>query len=121
MLDRLRNQAFQALAATSHCTLSTLGPAGLCASNVALAVAGDHLYVLIPSTSDHLFNLEQESVVALTAETWELTSQAAQIAASTSPFTPQQTAWAVAFQITPQRMHLPPDDEEHTHRTIDFG
>ena len=120
MLDRLRDQAFHALAATSHCTLSTAGPAGLCASTVALAVRSSRLYVLIPNTSDHLFNLEQENVVALTAEAWELTGQATSIAASESPFTPQQTTWAVAFQITPQRMHLPPDDEDHTHRTIDF-
>lgn len=120
MLDRLRDQAFQALTATSHCTLSTVGPAGLCASNVALAVESNRLYVLIPNTSDHLFNLEQDTAVALTAETWELTGQAAQIAADESPFTPQQTAWAVVFQITPQRMHLPPDDADHTHRTIDF-
>ncbi|HRW06722.1 MAG TPA: hypothetical protein P5121_16575 [Caldilineaceae bacterium] len=121
MLDRLRDQAFQALAATSHCTLSTSGPAGLCASNVDLAVVSGHLYVLIPNTSDHLFNLEQESVVALTAERWELSGHAMQIATGESPFTPQQTAWSVVFQIIPQRMHLPPDDEDHTHRTIDFG
>lgn len=120
MLDRLRDQAFQALAATGHCTLSTMGPAGLCASNVALAVESSRLYVLIPNTSDHLFNLEQESVVALTAETWELTGQATEIASGESPFTPQQSPWAVVFQIMPQRMHLPPDDEEHTYRTIDF-
>lgn len=121
MLDKLRDQAFHALSTTSNCTLSTMGPAGLCASNVALAVESNQLYVLIPNTSDHLFNLEHDTVVALTAEAWELTGQATQIAASESPFPQQQTAWATLFRITPQRMHLAPDDDDHTPRTIDFG
>lgn len=120
MLDKLRSQAFQKLAATTHCTLSTAGPAGLCASHVALVVAAEQIYILIPNTSDHLFNLEEDPAVALTAETWQLAGNAELTAAGESPFSPQQTAWSVVFRVTPQHMHLAPDDEEHTPRTVDF-
>ena len=120
MLDKLRAQAFQAFFATPNCTLSTVGPAGLRASNVALAVESDCLYMLIPNTSDHIFNLESEQTIVLTARKWQLSGSANQVDIVKVPFTGQQVAWSVAYQVTPLRVHLAPDDENQQPRTIDF-
>jgi len=73
MLDKLRTEALALVAATPHCTLSTIGPAGVQASVVACVVREDCVYVLVPSTIDQLFNLEHELVVVLTSSLWQLT------------------------------------------------
>lgn len=120
MLDKLRDQAFQAFATTPDCTLSTVGPAGLRASNVALSVESDCLYMLIPTTSDHIFNLESEQTIVLTADKWQLTGTVSQVDIVQVPFTEQQVAWSVAYEVTPLIAHLAPDDENQQPRTIDF-
>ena len=66
MLDKLRAEALALIATTSHCTLSTMGPASVQASIVACIVRDDCVYALVPSTADHLFNLEDHMEVVLT-------------------------------------------------------
>ena len=56
MLNKLRAEALALIAATPQCTLSTSGPAGVQASMVACLVREDCVYILVPSTVDHLFN-----------------------------------------------------------------
>jgi hypothetical protein len=72
MLDKLRAEALALIATTSHCTLSTTGPAGVQASIVACIVRDDCVYALVPSTADHLFNLEDHTEVVLTTALWQL-------------------------------------------------
>ena len=75
MLDKLYDRAINIIAATPTCILSTTGPAGLQASPVSCVVRDGserRVFLLIPTTSDHLFNLEQESKVVLTTECWQL-------------------------------------------------
>src|SRR5262245_58738017 len=72
MLDKLRAEALALIAATPHCTLSTTGPAGVQASVVACMVRDACVYLLVPSTADHLFNLEHTMEVVLTATLWQL-------------------------------------------------
>jgi len=60
------------IATTSHCTLSTMGPAGVQASIVACIVRDDCVYALVPSTGDHLFNLEYDTELVLTTALWQL-------------------------------------------------
>ena len=67
MLGTLRAEALALIAATPDCTLSTIGPTGVQASVVACVVRDDCVYVLVPSTVDHLFNLEHELEVVLTS------------------------------------------------------
>ena len=74
--------------------------------------------MLIPDTSDHLFNLEHEIQVALTAKNWELTGSTVKIDAAAAPFTPQQMAWCIVFEIIPLRMHFVSEQQERS--TIDF-
>ncbi len=118
MLDRLRKQAFQILAATSTCTLSTTGPAGLQASNIIWGVDQDRLYMLVPDTSDHLFNLEHDKLVVLTATNWDLSGAAVKVDLTAAPFTAQQAAWCIVFEIIPQRMHFMSDQQARS--TVDF-
>jgi hypothetical protein len=107
MLDKLRDRATQILAETDFCTLATTGPAGIQASMVHCAGRGTTLYVLVPDTSDHLFNLESEPEVAVTAETWHLRGTADIVQDSTQMFS--RSAPIARSQGPPVRLHIIPD------------
>ncbi len=121
MLDKLRDRAIQILAETHFCTLATAGPAGLQASMVPCAGRGTALYLLIPNTSDHLFNLESEPEVAVTTESWHLRGRAAIVQESANLFSSEQRQWHTVIRITPLRLHiLPVNAPAQTAETIDF-
>ncbi|MCB9078731.1 MAG: pyridoxamine 5'-phosphate oxidase family protein [Anaerolineaceae bacterium] len=122
MLDKLRDRATRILAETGRCTLSTTGPAGLQASMVLCTGQGTTLYVLIPDTSDHLFNLENEPNVAVTAETWRLHGTAAIVHDSPELFAADQRQWHTIVRVTPVRLHILPAQcgSAHQAETIDF-
>ncbi len=52
--------------------LATSGPAGVQASEFPCEAIDLNLYLLVPQTSDHLFNLEHDSAVTLLTPEWEL-------------------------------------------------
>lgn len=108
MLDKLHDRATQILAETGRCTLATTGPAGLQASMVLCAGQGTTLYLLVPDTSDHLFNLENEPNVAVTAETWRLHGTAEIVHDSLNLFSVQQCQWHTVVRVTPVRLHILP-------------
>lgn len=109
MLDKLRDRATQILAETGLCTLATTGPAGLQASMVPCAGRGITLYLLVPDTSDHLFNLETEPEVAITAECWHLRGRADIIQDNNiEVFLAEQSQWHTVIRITPIRLHILP-------------
>lgn len=121
MLDRLRDRAAQILAETDLCTLATTGPAGLQASMVQCAGRGIALYLLVPDTSDHLFNLETEPEVAVTTETWQLHGTADLVQDSAGLFSTEQCQWHTLVRITPVRLHiLPSSGPANYAETIDF-
>jgi hypothetical protein len=121
MLDKLRERAAQILAQTDSCTLASTGPAGLQASMVRCAGRQTTLYLLVPDTSDHLFNLESEPNVAITTETWRLHGTAEIVKGSTDLFLADQSQWHTVFRVTPVRMHiLPNSGVENYAETIDF-
>jgi hypothetical protein len=121
MLDRLRDQAAHILAETLSCTLATAGPAGLLASTVDCAGRGTLLYVLVPDTSDHLFNLEIEPRVAVTAAKWHLHGTAEILGGSTEIFSAEQRRWNTVVRVIPARLHILPDRSSASHaETIDF-
>jgi hypothetical protein len=121
MLDKLRDRAAQILAETSWCTLATTGPAGIQASMVHCAGRETSLYLLVPDTSDHLFNLEVEPEIAVTAETWHLRGTADIVQDSADMFSTDQRQWHTIVKITPVRLHILPDrDAENYVETIDF-
>ncbi len=72
MLDYARERALEALRAARTVVLATTGPAGVQASEFSCEAIDLDLYLLLPCTSDHLFNLEQDGRVALVTGEWEL-------------------------------------------------
>lgn len=121
MLDKLRERAAQILAETDVCTVATTGPAGIQASMVQCAGRGTTLYLLVPDTSDHLFNLELTREVAVTTPTWHLRGMADIVKEGTDLFAAAQCEWHTVVRVTPVRLHIQPDhDPAHTAETIDF-
>src|SRR3954453_20628505 len=129
MLHKLRAEALALIAATPHCTLSTFGPAGVQASVVECLVREDCVYVLVPSSVDHLFNLEHELEVVLTSPLWQLRGAALHLSESsgihgTAPYNISAQAKDAGYtlvEVFPLRMHLEPDGRRRYRETIDFS
>jgi hypothetical protein len=128
MLSKLRAEALALIAATPQCTLSTTGPAGVQASIVVCMIHDDCVYILVPSTADHLFNMEHETEVVLTAGLWQL--RGAALAASESnglrgsvPHALSASARMeghVLVEIFPLRMQIEAAGRRRYRETIDF-
>ena len=76
MLDYARQRASEALRIPRSAVLATNGPAGIQAGEFSCEAIDLDLYLLVPKTSDHLFNLEHDSTVTLLTTGWELKGQA---------------------------------------------
>jgi hypothetical protein len=72
MLEALRQRVREALAAEAAATLSTNGPGGIQAGFFPCAADDLTLYLLVPSASDVLFNLETETAVVVTTPRWQM-------------------------------------------------
>lgn len=128
MLDKLRNEALALIAATPQCILSTIGPAGVQASVVACIVRAHCIYVLVPSTADHLFNMEHDREVVLTTVQWQLRGAALALGNADGPrgtappeiYARARTDGQVLVEVFPMRMHIEPDAQRRYRETIDF-
>jgi hypothetical protein len=60
MLDYAQKRAVEALKNTRWVVLAANGPAGLLVSVFTCEAVELALYILMPKTSDHLFNLEHD-------------------------------------------------------------
>lgn len=76
MLDYGRQRAVEALRIPQTAVLVTSGPAGVQVSEYSCEAINLELYLLVPKTSDHLFNLEHDPAVTLLAAGWELRGEA---------------------------------------------
>ncbi len=76
MLDYARQRVIDALRVPRSAVLATSGPAGVQAGEFRCEADGLDLYLLLPRTSDHLFNLEQQPGVTLLTAGWELKGEA---------------------------------------------
>jgi hypothetical protein len=76
MLDYARQRASAAVGNPRTAVLITSGPAGVQTGEFRCAVSDLRLYLLVPQTSDHLFNLEHEAAVTALTATCELKGQA---------------------------------------------
>ena len=120
MLDSLRDRATQLLASTATCTLATTGPAGVQASTVDCKSKESEFILLIPNTSDHLFNLEHEPQVALATERWQLQGTTEIVSNATDIFDDPRWQWYIAVKVIPRQMHILPDQTVDHPQTIDF-
>lgn len=80
VLDYARQRAGEALGKPRTAVLVTNGPAGVQTGEFRCEALDLDLYLLIPQTSDHLFNLEHEIAVTLLTAECELKGQAHLIA-----------------------------------------
>jgi hypothetical protein len=65
MFDYAQQRALEVLGHPRAAVLVTNGPAGIQIGEFACALSDLHLYLLVPQTSDHLFNLEYKATVNL--------------------------------------------------------
>ena len=76
MFDYAHQRALEVLGTPRTAVLVTNGPAGVQVGEFPCAALGLNLYLLVPRTSDHLFNLEYESTVTLLIARCELKGKA---------------------------------------------
>ena len=76
MLDYARQRAIEALGTPRIAVLVTTGPAGVQANECRCEAIELVLYLLVPRTSDHLFNLEHDSIVTVLTAGCELKGKA---------------------------------------------
>jgi len=72
MLDYAHQRVMQVLKIPRKAVFVTNGPAGVQVSEVPCEAIGLALYVLVPQTSDHLFNLGHDPSVTLLTAGWVL-------------------------------------------------
>lgn len=72
MLEHLRQRVEDVLGTVEQANLSTSGPAGIQARVFPCEALGMRLYLLVPGTSDHLFNLECAPTAVVSTPEWQL-------------------------------------------------
>lgn len=126
MLDHLRRRIIATIADTQEATLATFGPADLQASSVRCEARQTHLFVLVPRASDHLFNLESNSQVVITAAGWEMRGAAQvvpreahhpELALSRA----SEAGWCVLVEVIPTRVQINTGSKNGSPETIDVG
>jgi hypothetical protein len=75
MISYTRERAVEMLKTARTAVLATTSPTGVQASEFPCEAVDLDVYLLLPRTSDHLFNLEQDDRVALHTDRWELTGK----------------------------------------------
>ncbi|HEU5098437.1 MAG TPA: pyridoxamine 5'-phosphate oxidase family protein [Roseiflexaceae bacterium] len=111
MLDHLRQQIATTLAPTQYAALATTGPAGLQADLLPCMARELHIYLLLPSTSDHLLNLENDPQVVLTTAEWQVHGQArvlgvAERQAAGALLDAPAAPWGIVVDIQPTRLTI---------------
>jgi hypothetical protein len=91
--------------------LVTSGPAGVQAGEFPCQAVGLDLYLFIPRTSNHLFNLECEAAVTLLASGWELKGEARMISANPAQLEldllrEPGAKWCELVQIIPYQIQI---------------
>ncbi len=110
-LDYARERAIEALRYTRSVVFVTSGPAGMLAGEFPCEAIGLDLYLLVPQTSDHLFNLEQDAAVALVSAAWELKGDARIISPvpvdiELALLQPPEAKWCALVRVEPRQMHI---------------
>jgi len=120
MLHQLRQRASEALSTARQIVLSAGGPADIQAETLRCEAVGLALYVLVARTSDLLFNLEDNSLVVATADTWQARGPARLLPRGEYPTgltlarTPE-AEWCEVVEIRPTWLRLhPPQGRRET-------
>ena len=124
MLRELRQRATDVLGSARHVVLSTWGPADVQVESLPCEAVGLALYVLVPRTSDLLFNLENHTLVVVSADTWQARGVARLLSPGSHPdrlalASRPEAAWCQVAEIRPTLLHLRPTDGHGSGETID--
>lgn len=124
MIEHLRQRVIEILSAAHTVTLSTYGEAGLQSTHLPCEALGIALYVLVPRTSDHLFNLETRKDVAVVDSTWNLKGSAQVVSSHDYPsdfslLRLPEAAWSTVIRICPSRLTIMRSDSGSPVETID--
>ena len=109
MLNHLRQHATETLSAAKAATLSTHGAAGIQANIFPCESVDLGLYLLIPRTSDHLFNLEHNPEVVLTTDTWQVRGVACiapECPAGLALLQHPDVTWCEVVMVRPRRLQI---------------
>jgi hypothetical protein len=125
MLEDLRHRAAIALARASEATVATYGPAGLQADLVPCAALGLRLYLLVPSTSEHLLNLETNPDVVVATATWRVHGRGHGLATAKRPpiaalANNSSAPWSVWVEVAPVRLTIAQQHGWGAAETIDI-
>ena len=125
MLDYARQRASEALRIPRSAVLATSGPAGILAGEFPCEAIDLDLYLLVPKTSDHLFNLEHDSTVTLLTAGWELKGKAQIIPPGVSDLRldllrEPGAEWCVLVRIDPWQMQIRREEGWGNIETIDL-
>ena len=89
--------------------IATCGPAGIQVGEFPCEAAGLALYLLIPTTSDHLFNLDSDSKITLLIPEWEMQGNAQVFYGEIKDLDLLQhpsANWCVLVRVMPRLLHL---------------
>jgi hypothetical protein len=111
MISYARQRAIEMLKTACTAVLATSGLAGVQVSEFPCEAVELELYLLLPRTSDHLFNLERDHRVALHTDHWELTGTGRALSPDEkrpriSLLTKTDTVWHVLVKIKPSQIHV---------------
>ncbi len=125
MLDYAHQRAAAVLGQPRTVVLITSGPAGVQTGAFRCALSDLQLYLLIPQTSDHLFNLEHESTVTLLTETCELKGQARRVSPVASDLHVElgrepDAEWCALVHVEISRVQIRSEDGWRNRETIDL-
>jgi hypothetical protein len=91
--------------------LATKGPDGVQVSEFPCEALDLKLYLLVPQTSDHLFNLEHVSTVSLLTEIWDLKGEAQTLSPDSNNLKldilrEPQAQWSVLVRVRPIKLQI---------------
>jgi hypothetical protein len=111
MLDYTCQRAAEVLKIPRTAILATSGPAGVQASELRFQAHELKIYLLVPQTFDHLFNLEYDSSVTLLTTAWELKGKACILSPDESDLQltllqEQEAEWCALVRVDPIQLHV---------------
>lgn len=111
MLRQFHHHISSALAAEHMATLATCGPAGVQANLLPCAADGMRVYLLLPSTSDQLMNLELAPEVVVSTAAWTLRGLARICSADECPqalriWQSPDAPWSTIVEVLARRVTL---------------
>jgi hypothetical protein len=123
MLSHLRQRVVDTLATAATATLSSHDPAGIQVNIFPCEARELVLFLLVPTTSDHLFNLESNSEVVVWTESWQargigrlLSEAPAGLALLERP----DAAWCQLVAVYPSRLQIERSSGSEYAETIDI-